>query len=882
MNRLNQLTIKSLKMNKKRTIATIFGIILSTALICALSGLVTSIQKTLIEQAKDNFGNYHAGFQNVLKENIKYIEENRNVKDVYCIEGLGYSKFFESQNPDKPYLYLLAFDEMALKQSGIKLMEGRMPENEKEIVIAKSIHTNAGVEYKVGDVLSLSISKRELNGFELLQSHPYNSNENSEEEIEDIEKNRKEIEDDNKETEVLVEKWKEDYTIVGIIGRPNDTIEPYFAPGYSIITKMDTVKEKADIYVNFNKPSKAQRYALDIRDVLNKYQDWDQYPEYNRELLRWYGNFGAGTKNVLYTVGIIVMLIIIISSVFVIRNSFAISVMERKRQYGMLASIGATSKQIYKNVLFEAFLLGIIAIPFGILSGIFAVFVLLQIVNKILENVSDSIDSITILLYSLPMLPIFVSIILSTVTIYFSAFSSARNAAKTTPLEAIRNQQDIKITAKKMRTMKGIKKIFGVGGEIALKNLKRSKKKYRATVISLVVSIVLFISIYAMIEYGFRYSRAYYTRVDYNLLVHLMDNKIMEPEEEYQLYKNLSTVEGINDYNIIKINTGYKMISPPLSDLGQRVKKEKEKEYEEYENDEIVNDYIISMEESAYQNYKKELGIKDNDENGVILIENGYHYIEKENSYEKMFGNYYAFKEKDTVTMVSKSGEKISLKILKITTERPMGIDSLYKDSGFFVVSDAWLDKMGYNMVHGLRIQAEDPDAVEKRLQEKAEKLLANRSGICAITNYAQSAREENAMVLIIEIFMYGFITVITLIGVTNIFNTITTNMTLREKEFAMLRSIGMTQKEFSGMIRLESIFYGLKALFIGIPLGTICSYLIYRAVNDNMEMSFILPWRMYLISIIFVMLIVGLTMRYSFLKIKDKNIIETIRKDNI
>ena len=79
-----------------------------------------------------------------------------------------------------------------------------------------------------------------------------------------------------------------------------------------------------------------------------------------------------------------------------------------------------------------------------------------------------------------------------------------------------------------------------------------------------------------------------------------------------------------------------------------------------------------------------------------------------------------------------------------------------------------------------------------------------------------------NSFSLLIQIFVYGFILVISLIGLTNIFNTITTNMRLRSKEFAMLRSVGMTNREFNRMVRLESLFYAVKALLIGIPLGVL------------------------------------------------------------
>ena len=144
------------------------------------------------------------------------------------------------------------------------------------------------------------------------------------------------------------------------------------------------------------------------------------------------------------------------------------------------------------------------------------------------------------------------------------------------------------------------------------------------------------------------------------------------------------------------------------------------------------------------------------------------------------------------------------------------------------------------------------------------------------------SRRSENAMVLVIYIFLYGFIAVITLIGVTNIFNTITTNMNLRQKEFAMLKSIGMTKKEFDRMIRLESIFYGFKSLIIGIPLGILGSYFVYKAFSEGMEMSYRLPIMAIIIAIIFVFLIIGLIMKYSLSRINKQNIIETIRNENI
>ena len=148
--------------------------------------------------------------------------------------------------------------------------------------------------------------------------------------------------------------------------------------------------------------------------------------------------------------------------------------------------------------------------------------------------------------------------------------------------------------------------------------------------------------------------------------------------------------------------------------------------------------------------------------------------------------------------------------------------------------------------------------------------------------NVEKTANMYNAMTLVISIFAYGFIIVISLIGVTNIFNTITTNMRLRSKEFAMLKSIGMTKREFNRMIRLESLFYGVKSLIIGIPLGLLAGLGIFKAFSINLATDFVVPYSAVAISIVFVFAVVWLIMRFSISKVQKQNIIETIRNDNI
>ena len=188
---------------------------------------------------------------------------------------------------------------------------------------------------------------------------------------------------------------------------------------------------------------------------------------------------------------------------------------------------------------------------------------------------------------------------------------------------------------------------------------------------------------------------------------------------------------------------------------------------------------------------------------------------------------------------------------------------------------------MGYTSLNGIDIKAKDSYKVEDEIIQVYKGKNISEDNFMVV-NMEEAVKANNAIVLVISIFLYGLITVITLIGITNIFNTITTNMNLRKKEFAMLKSIGMTRKEFNRMIRLESIFYGLKSLIIGIPIGTLLSYAIYKGFETNMGMSYVLPVKAILISIVFVAVVITIIMKYSMSKINKQNIIETIRNDNI
>ena len=859
MSILNKFTVKNLKLNKKRTIVTIIGIMLSTALICGVAGLVSSFKASLINWIKVQDGNYHVAFHDIPAEKLKYVSENQKVKDYYLVGDVGWANLENSTNDYKPYVHILEYDNKALKNLGVNLTEGRLPENSNEIVISEHIITNGRVILKVGDEITLDVGKRvSSDGEELNENNPL-LNGNTlivyDDETDLEEKKTEKVE----ETEYIENTTKKTYKIVGIMQRLSR--EDFSSPGYTVITHMDKIPEKIDISVLYKNPKEYEEIAKDICKTfgimsLNEI-------DINTELLRFEGVMSENMMTVLYTIAGVIIAIIVISSVFVIRNSFSISVAEKNRQYGMLASIGATSKQIKRNVIFEGMIIGLIAIPLGIILGIVAIMILLQVVNYLLVDMLNNLSFI----YSINPLAIVVSIVISLITIYLSCLIPAIRASKISPIESIRGNKDIKTKAKKLRTSRLTKKIFGIGGVIASKNLKRSKKKYRTTVISLVVSIFIFISLSSILNLGTKVTGLYYKDFKFNMYVSYGTEEI---------YEELVKQDNVDNYAY------YYQTS--LDFEGMKYASEFGKDQLNAYGDNMIS--LVAYNNEYFKNYIKELGLNPEDYKTVALLQDDE--IRYNDDGSKTIDRLYKIKPNDKIE-VRRVDKTYNITISKCTADdsKPMGQEVTYYHDGVIIVSEDFVKEVfgedvenSSYMLSNLLINSKHPQELENTLNDLI-KVNTKYTGL-EVTNYDTYIDQQRRMVLVVKIFLYGFISVITLIGVTNIFNTITTNMILRSKEFAMLKSIGMSKKEFNKMIRLESIMYGAKSLLIGIPLGILGSYGVYKAFAQGIDVGYMIPYPAIIISIVFVFIIVGITMKYSLDKINKQNIIETIRKDNI
>lgn len=916
MNYLKKITIKNLWLNKKRTIATLIGIVLSIGLIIASLTLVFSIKESMIKTEKETSGNFHYYFENVPEKDISFFKENRNFESVYITKNLGFSLLDTIKTSYKPYVYVKSYDKEALKNLTIKLISGRLPENDSEILVPEHLNANAKTNYKIGDTISLDIGTRSKQGEELETSPPYNKD----------------------EPEEIINSTKKQYKVVGIIKRLD---ESFNFPGYTLVTKLDTLEENAyyEVYTRYTKSAlkDACNITADILDVdsyalyktyyedkplmtdeeieeMNTLRDKVEKSKYpfniNRYLISYETNiYKEDTMKFITVSSIIAIIIITFTSIFCIKNSFDISLSEKIKQYGLLNSVGATSIQIKKSIYYEALILGIIGIPLGILCGFLLSSAILFIASKIL------IEESLYLQLGFSWISIAISIILGFIIVLLSSIRTASISSKITPIMAISNSEDIKITSNKVKSPKYIKKIFGIGGDIAYKNLKRNKNKYRSTIISIVICITIFIGISTLVDTSYEKANRDYKFKDYNIQVDL-NNTIKEDNNIY----NIVDSNHIKDYSIVEETD----VSTPSCE-------------ESYYSEEYINFYnpafksskptyidrfgierntcngitiglnikVFKLGNHAYKKYLKKLNLSESEvKNKGILINTirDYKYNPNIKRYEETTIKITDLKANDTINYyyytdeedelgnrkTDKTGyslrEYVKIDIGYVTEKLPFSI-SYNNASALMIVSDDYYNEL-FNGYKGENINETiyiDSNNAYKLQDEIVEKLKEQKGYSYYITNLDTEEKSIRNLYSIISILLYGSIIIVYLIGITNIFNTITSNIYSRSREFASLKSIGMTNHEFNKMISLESLFYGTKSLAIGITLGYILSRIIdfIMSMNDG-TIIYKFPVMPIIMSILIVFISIICIMKYSVSKINKQNIIETIRNENI
>ena len=635
---------------------------------------------------------------------------------------------------------------------------------------------------------------------------------------------------------------------------PSDVFEPiYDVPDRSPDSKYNVFVKYKDLDMDT-----VATTELHIRQNLGDHYNVRD----NVDLMVANGYLSKNAKLIISSLALIVYGVLIIASIIIIRNSFYISVTERTRQYGILMSVGARPRQIRQLVYLDALFIWAIAIVAGLALGVIAHFALVQTVNALFNPQGAAPMRLIVLPFSVILVAV-----LSAVVVFLSSASSAFIASHQTPISAIRGSKDIKIKDKKYKTSKTAQSFWGIGGVIASKNLKRSRKKYHTTVLSIVVSVALFIGLSTFMTYINRLVEIQFPNSDASFIVYGANPEVYRQILEHTAY----------DQAVYYIQAQGK--PSQTSDSGL---------YRPYN--------ILIANDEYFQKYANEVGIEDVNSSELAILNDS---IVESGHYSRVTD----YKAGDTITLgfidflyseegyyVDNYGYDLEFKIGAVTDAIPFGQDTTHAIT--IVVSEKYQDMqkiVGENNYRNGFYSGDmyiNPGEHSRDISDYIDNLKESGGEKYIELNYADLAAQMQTvknLILLLEIFTYGFIIVLSLIGVTNIFNTITTNVELRAKEFAILKSVGMTEGEFRRMIRVESLMYTTRALVIGIPIGLLISYGVYRVVFDGgVELGYILPWPAILTCVVLVGFLIWGIMAYSVKQVNKQNIIDTIRNDSI
>ena len=860
MNLYTSLTLRYLKQNKRRTLVTIIGIILATALICGIGNICTSFMDyQMIDQIKTS-GSFYATFTDIDKEKASVITKSSGVSEY------GYKKDLGSiilDKKDSTSLDINVFDKNIINGFQITLKKGSYPKNESEIVVTQALLNKWNK--KIGDKITLNLGEL--------------------------------IYDDMGMISKLKNSQKTTFKIVGTLDKAPYNSKLFAIAGFDI-NSVDK-NEKFDVSICTKNPKDIYKTAISIGENIGLVQKDDPQDEsynydeqtnlyfkdidYNEGLLRLLGASAYSNINItlLLIVGLVASLVII-ATIATIYNSFSIAISERKKQFGILNSIGATKSQIMKLVFLEGFLVSIVGIPIGLLSGTIAIDIVFKVIKTFFKTSMFGELGLRVV-FSQTVLILSTLIIL--LTIFISALIPARNAAKISPLEAIRNSSNLKVG--KIKSSKLVKKIFKTEGELAYKNLRRNKGKFRITLFSLVISIVIFISFNGFVDMFIEANQINYGSITNDLT--LYENNLLTKEEVQKTIDELKKINGLKD---VAIDKGYNLnVHVDEKNINKDLRESlKQSNYVDIDNStyNFISSRLYTPGDFSISNIKLSEGKIDKEtakaENGVILVR--YSYEESLAKKGKVVLTNYKVGDTLNCTVYSYDSDgnekqkEVKLKILAITDEILTG-NNQYPETSFGVVAyDDLIPSLGIKDDESSSNSYYVATNQEKSTRDEVKK-VAEENSLSVIDSIDEAQKLEQTM-NVMKIFVYGFIVVISLVSVTNIINTISTNINLRKREFAIIKSIGVTPQGFKKMIYMESILYGILSLLYGIPIGICMNVIMNRILEGMITVQTLIPYKSILICIISIFIITFIASYIPLKKISKENIIDNIRQESI
>lgn len=892
MNVFTHVTIETLKKNRMRTVVTVIGIVLATAMLTAVTTFISSLRDFMVRSAIAEAGNWYGAVYQIPGEELEALRGDPEVTALAAYEELGYARLEEEGDPEKPYLFVAGVEDSFYEMLPVKLIRGRLPKDGTEIVIPRHAQIQRRLSLDVGDTLTLELGDRFWEEEKLGNGNPMMLSE-----------------DGQQEEEELVLKGTRTYTVVGVMERLE--IEDYNDAAYYCITGADEGFGEEGMftcYYRIRRPSDIYEFQSE------RLGDYGGTHNYN--LLRYLGSSeNRPMMRMIYGLAVILILLIMTGGVSLVYNSFAISVSDRTRQFGILASTGATPRQIRRMVLTEGLIVSGIGIPLGILSGIGGIGITLHFMEHSFEYLYAGKVPMRL---SLSVPAVAAAAATALLTVFLSAWIPSRRAAKVAPMEAIRQSRDIRIPGGIGRKGKLFYRLFGLEGMIAGKHFSRNRKQYRATIFSLFISIVLFISASSFSSYVKSSIGGIGERPDYDVSVYFEGREENEEEEE-QFLRAIRQVDGIDRMLAVKASSAEIVVSP--EQMTEEYRKGREEEASRYgqvfwreDHTAALSAFLMIMEDADYQAYLEELGLSEqvslNPDLGQAILINQYRiydsgtdrYHNRKVLNESEIGREIKVLLTDYSEWSEVTGEaeeqgtkeqweqadfqtEAAFTIAAVAEKGPM---NLFADQGgnfALIVPESVYEARvleGGRFVNNRNVylQAKDHAAVTERIEGLS--LNATGTTYLFVSDETESRISAQNMLFTVDVFTYGFIILISLIAVANVFNTISTGFLLRRREFAILSSVGMAPGGMNRMLSCECVLYGCKALLYGLPVSVFVTYRIYKVVQNSMDVDFYVPAASIAIAVFSVFAVVFATMVYARNKMRKENVIDNIRQESL
>lgn len=835
MNIVNTLTLRHIKTHKKRTILTIVAIIVSVAMVTAVFTSAISFIKYFQNSTLEVDGNWHAQFTDddySLHKPFFATDENIDefaARTVYGTTTYGSDNKLVTHNST---IFCAEINWFGMRN--VTVSKGRLPENSHELLLTKRAIDEFDLDVNIGDKITIPVS----------------------------------VPDEESETEKIVNR---EYEIVGI----SDSFVSA-TDSFAVFAGLDSeaLKESQGTVV----VARYDKLDNSIYDKIKQTQTTMGFASYsvNSELFNF--SMILDGNGVMISLGLfagILLLIIAVVSVFMIYDSFAVSYQERAKYLGMLASVGATKRQKRMSIYFEGLILGLISVPLGIISGIGGIAVTFKCIeDAFLSTVTYGTGSLKVYVNWFVILG---TVLASAVTIFISMYIPARKASKTTAIDAIRQANTVKVKKpKRLRTSKLTGKIFGYEGTLAVKNFKRNGRRSRNIVFALSLSVVVFLTV------------ANFSAMLSDIL---KTSLVLTPDI-------MISAEYKDKDAVIDAAKSNKNIDRFFYDTSAYANIDKSY-FEKLDEDEPGGAVVVFLDSSSFDGYLRQLGERTEKYhdpnhptaivlNSVLKLEDGKKKV-KEEPLKNLEGQSILLKIPDYGNEDLDENEEPPEKESEITvgtqTTKQWNEEKFtynYSTLPLIIMSEEHAESIMGDLKSSastnVSIMCDDFETVSSEL------ITAIKEKDSEIGFFIEKPRagynEMNNLFTIAKVFIYGFITLISIISMLNIINTISNSMNERRREFAMLRSVGMTPKSFKRMIYFEAGRYGVKALLFSIPLSVLIHFAMYKALSGSMDFGFIIHPLSYVLAVIAVFVIIGTALLYSIDKIRDDNIIETLKTD--